>query len=162
MAFHDASGAASLRNADHVDGIPRLQHVGDADVLPDLHGRIGSERELAELAESALPGLGEMTLRRLAEPLRLLGTEPDLDRGIAITGDRLLLYDGARPRLDDGDWHEVPLAREHLRHPDLLADYSTEHLQGPPLGFASRWASVRAVNPRTSNPRPSCIRRTHH
>src|SRR5205085_4252475 len=107
VTLHHARRAAPLADAAHVDGVAGGEDIGDAHVLADRELRIGADFELAQHAEGAFRRLCDVAVHRLTDAALLLRREPELHGGVAVAGFRLLLHDGAWPRLDDGHRHEV-------------------------------------------------------
>jgi hypothetical protein len=117
--FHNSREPPSLRLSRDVHVFPRLEDV-DTDFLADLQGGIGIDAKLPERTERSLPRLLDMAEHRLADTMRLLRTEPELNRVVPVVLPRFSLHNGAGARLDHRDGDDSPLRIEDLGHSQFL------------------------------------------
>src|SRR5262249_47037629 len=124
VAPHDAGETLSLRDADHVHVVVRLEGVAE-DLVPGLQLVSLVQAHFGERAHRGDTGLLEAALcRPVGAPIRRGAQEPDRARLVAAPVGRLLLDHQAGARLNDRHRDDGAVVRKELRHSDFPAQDS--------------------------------------
>src|SRR5205085_10312884 len=135
MTLHEAGEAAPFRATDDLDEVVFVEDI-DENFIADVGAVFARlDAHFAQYTRWRHAGTLEVPFRRLVHlAWRFLFDQAELHRVVTIRIDRLFLHDDAWAGLDHRHRRDRTVVRKNLRHSELLANNSVDHVSSPKSG----------------------------